>query len=566
MLSISNDSNMIHSFRGLVKLSVIIMHMMGVILAEKPFLMLCAQIVVLGTIFWNQGFAAEPKLTFLANPFENRMNSPDFKARVSLLLVIALIFPIRVYALGNSRLSFYFALEVIVINAVINAHHVIFRLLLLSYINAAYWLSPVYHWIDTLTLFSVSFSLIVLISALVSQQKEMKDMFSRQSLHMSSIYHEIKTPMNGIVCANELIHSNLDKLEESTEEMASILSQIREWLGISQSSSIALSEMIENILTFSKLQTAQLAEVIVKPVHIQDVLNPIRNIVTTYPKSSKVKVEINDCVDKNIGVVANQVALHQILLNIITNSLKFTVQGSVKLVVEENKILNTIEFQISDTGIGMSKTFLEEHLFQPFEQEGQPLVNSQRGVGLGMALSKDMTDKMGGTIRVTSQKGEGTTTVVSLPSVQVEPTVKEDDFTTLETKRLQSVKYGDVIKALVVDDNETNRKVMKQVLHLVGFQCILAQSGEESIEILNNQKDEEIRVIFMDVFMPGMGGIEASKEVLKIISKWKSPPLLVGCTADTSEGTVQACRDVGIRTFLHKPISRKALQKLILSL
>jgi len=253
-------------------------------------------------------------------------------------------------------------------------------------------------------------------------------------------------------------------------------------------------------------------------------------------------------------------------LNILTNSLKFTAQGDVSLVVEENKILKKIEFRISDTGIGMSRTFLEEHLFQPFEQEGQPLVNSQRGVGLGMALSKYMTDKMGGTIKVTSKKGEGTTTVVSLPSTQVEPVKPEEDFTKFESKRLELVKDGEILKALVVDDNETNRKVMGQVLRLVGFQCILAQSGEESIEILNNQKEEEIRVIFMDVFMPGMGGIEASKEVLKIISKWKSPPVLVGCTADTSESTIQACRNVGIKIFLHKPISRKALQKLILSL
>jgi len=132
---------------------------------------------------------------------------------------------------------------------------------------------------------------------------------------MSSIYHEIKTPMNGIVCANELILSNLEKLEEdqSPENMTMMLNQMREWLEISHSSSIALSEMIENMLTFSKLQTTQLAEVSTKPIQISEILGPIKHLISAYPKSSKVEVHIDNFVDQNVGVIASQVALHQVI-------------------------------------------------------------------------------------------------------------------------------------------------------------------------------------------------------------------------------------------------------------
>jgi len=263
-------------------------------------------------------------------------------------------------------------------------------------------------------------------------------------------------------------------------------------------------------------------------------------------------------------VLASQVPLHQVILNLVTNSLKFTKVGEVRITTRFVCHNNTVEFEVKDSGIGMSQHFIEYGLFEPFKQEEKPLIGSQRGVGLGMAISKQMLEKMNGNLRVTSAKGRGTTSIVTLRSVTLTDSQAEDVMAVapVVNNYRPAINKNCRVTALIVDDNNTNRKVMFHLLQHIGFQCLTANSGEEALEIIKEQLTGELDVIFMDIFMPGMGGIKASKKINELTKGWRVVPIIIGCTADTTEKTFKECIDNGITRFVHKPIDKKELKEL----
>jgi len=180
-------------------------------------------------------------------------------------------------------------------------------------------------------------------------------------------------------------------------------------------------------------------------------------MVNSYPKSSLVKLEVDegDCGER--WLMAHTVSLQQALVNILTNSLKFTEIGEVSLKCEYDESSKRVLFEVRDTGIGISKEFLEHGLFEPFKQEQSSLRAKYRGVGLGMPLSKKLIERMNGTIEVKSQKFKGTTTIVSLPATDppkdtanvLEEVVEDDTLSRTLTQ----------VNALIVDDNSVNRKL-----------------------------------------------------------------------------------------------------------
>jgi len=357
--------------------------------------------------------------------------------------------------------------------------------------------------------------------------------------------------MNGIMCANELISNEISQRKNLAD-----LSFVIQWIEVIRASSQALNEMIDNTLTFCKLYTRNVTFEL-KPVNIQELIAPIKQIISTYPRSPRVVVEFDDRNWNDLWAFSNQAPLHQILLNLLTNALKFTENGKVKVSVRCVQETKQIEIEVKDTGIGMNQAFIEYGLFEPFEQEISALLGTQRGVGLGMALSKYMVDGLKGQLFVSSVKGHGTTFTVLLP--MTEPLFKCPINNNHVNSNLKSLP----VNALIVDDNEINRKVMRHLLEHLGFTCKLAESGEEAILTTSKLKDGELDVVFMDVFMPGIGGIEASSRILSFTNSWKLPPFIVACTADTSEKTLTECAEIGITKFVHKPINKEALKELL---
>jgi len=331
---------------------------------------------------------------------------------------------------------------------------------------------------------------------------------------------------------------------------------VLEWVEVIRVSSISLGEIIENMLTFCKLQSSAVS-LQVSPVQISSIFQYLKQVIRTYPKSPKVQVTFQEPT-QDLWVMANQVALHQVLVNVVTNSLKFTEIGEVKVSADVSD-KNRIQFVVSDTGIGMNQSFVDSGLFEPFCQEEKSLTSAQRGVGLGMSLSKQMVEKMQGAITVNSVKHRGTSTTICLPSSlpQISEKVSMRESMGPSLPRKEGIK----VKALIVDDNATNRKVLFHLLKHVGFESTLASSGEEAIEaVLANPNIFD--VIFMDIFMPGMGGIEATARIRALSEQWSHVPMICGCTADTSEKTLQECAQGGITQFIHKPVDKKALAEL----
>eukprot|EP01119_Soliformovum_irregulare_P019725 TRINITY_DN630_c0_g1_i5.p1 TRINITY_DN630_c0_g1~~TRINITY_DN630_c0_g1_i5.p1 ORF type:complete len:501 (+),score=154.47 TRINITY_DN630_c0_g1_i5:935-2437(+) len=469
------------------------------------------------------------------------------------------LLPIRNYAIGNSRMIFISYTIFTLTNCAVHDKKPIrfwgmYLALMLSFLFC-----PAFSWIDAWVLTIIHLTSVISSDLNFQRNSKFQELYHNQTVHLSAIYHEIKTPMNGIVCANELIKEELGRIAKQYNHSCD-LDKAYEWLEVVRTCSISLSEMIENMLSFSKIQSSTF-NLSLTSVYLTEILYSVKQIMNAYPRHPTVQLEWNDKEAEGLWVLGHHIALRQVIINIMTNALKFTERGHVRLTIKN--LSDKVEFQISDTGIGMTKSFIQRGLFEPFKQEEAGITGNQRGIGLGMPLSKEMIERMEGSINATSEKGNGTTirfqlgtVACSSPAPQMSPLTRGDSscLTDPEVPRVP-------IHALVVDDNAINRKVMMNLLKVVGFTCTVVESGEEAVSQVRS--DLNFDIIFMDVFMPGMGGIEASRQIRRHFREISlAAPMIVGCTADTSEKNISECRENGISNFLFKPINKEELKKI----
>ena len=358
--------------------------------------------------------------------------------------------------------------------------------------------------------------------------------------------HDIRTPMNGIIGMLDIADRFPNDLARQNECRKKV-----------KTASNILLELVNDVLDRSKLESG---EVVLEhiPFDLKDVIKDIRESLSKQEEDAGVQIIESSFNVEHTKLIGSPLHLKRIYMNIISNAIKYNKEnGKIYLFLEETKFDGhdaTIEFTCKDTGIGMSKEFME-HIFEPFAQENQTARTSYNGTGLGMSIVKSIIDKMDGAIEVDSQKDKGSTFVVSIPIEINRSHVIEKH----EDEKNYSI---DGLNILIVEDNELNMEIAEFLLNEHGANVTKAYNGKEAIDII--QKENNIDVILMDVRMPVMDGYQATKEIRQYEVKTKKGGTpIIAMTANAFVEDKLKAKEIGMDGYISKPLDEKLVIKTI---
>ena len=358
---------------------------------------------------------------------------------------------------------------------------------------------------------------------------------------LNNMSHDIRTPMNAIIGFTNLAATHLDNPE-----------QVRDYLAKISASSSHLLGLINDVLDMSRIESGK---VVIEEAScsLPQVLRDLQAIIQADLAAKGLDFHLDDSALVHPYVVCDRLRLNQVLLNVLSNALKFTPSGGTVSVCAAEKAGDTpdaavYQFHIRDTGIGMAPEFLA-HIFEPFERERTSTVSGIQGTGLGMAITKNLVELMGGQIAVESQKGRGSTFTVTVPfRFGEEPGSRPAQDAPASSRPLAGRRI------LLVEDNDLNQEIAATILEEAGCAVDVASDGAEAVEKVRNCGDAPYDLILMDIQMPVLDGIEATK----IIRAMEDPRLarlpIVAMTANAFEEDRQRVLSAGMNGHLGKPI------------
>jgi CheY-like chemotaxis protein len=344
--------------------------------------------------------------------------------------------------------------------------------------------------------------------------------------------HEIRTPLNGIVGSLNLLKESKG-LNEEQEEFINIINY----------SSDSLLRIINDILDFSKIEAGKmLSENITFSLH--DLIKSIQYIFVPIAENEKMIEFLAPIPNYQGNFKGDPGKIRQVLINLINNALKFTSEGYVLLNTQIKEIdqKTTLVFEVEDSGTGIPQENADK-IFESFTQEDSSTTRKYGGTGLGLSISKKLSAIMGGDLTVKSELGKGSTFTATMVVEKTDEVLKQHKECTTSTFT------GDI---LLVEDNLINRTIATKVLTRMNLNVHIAENGQEAIDkCVENKYD----LIFMDLMMPVLDGISATKELKK--QKLKTP--IIAMTASAFEEDKRKCYQVGMDGFISKPISKQEI-------
>jgi len=370
-----------------------------------------------------------------------------------------------------------------------------------------------------------------------------EDAVKAKQQFLSNMSHEIRTPMNAII--------GFTKVVLKTE----LTSKQKEYLQAIKVSGDALIVLINDILDLAKVDAGKMSFE-KTPFKLGSSISAMLHLFDTKIQEKNLKL-IKEY-DKNIPtvLVGDPVRLHQIILNLVSNAVKFTTTGSITVKVHllsEDEDNVTIEFTVTDTGIGIAKEQLET-VFENFQQASSLTSRLYGGTGLGLAIVKQLVEGQEGSVGIKSKIGEGSSFSFILSFQKTNANAEE------EAERVELNKDLENIKVLVVEDIALNQLLMKTLLDDFGFGCDIAANGKIAIEKLATNSYD---VILMDLQMPEMNGFEATQYIRK---KLLSDVPIIALTADVTTVDLAKCKDVGMNDYIAKPVDDRLLHSKIIGL
>lgn len=368
---------------------------------------------------------------------------------------------------------------------------------------------------------------------------------------LSNMSHEIRTPLNGIIGFTSVLMQS------------ELTSKQKQQLEIIKTSGDILLVLVNDILDLAKMNEGKMT---LTPTEFQ-LSNLVDTILATFElRIGKKELKVLTKYDKNIPqlLIGDPVRISQILINLINNSIKFTnrngqltVNVNLLSVIDKKTI---IEFVISDTGIGIENEKLET-IFDPFTQGNYDISNKYEGTGLGLSIVKRLVSLMNGAVSIKSKLNEGTTVTVTIPLDKAVPT-------TIPAKKEAvplNINYEPIVplKILLAEDNEINQLLAQTILRQFGWEVDTAKNGRIAIELLTKKSYD---IILMDLKMPEMGGLEASKIIRTTMKPPKSTIPIIALTADITKSDIDKYNEVGINDYVIKPFSQADLRKKIIQL
>ena len=361
-----------------------------------------------------------------------------------------------------------------------------------------------------------------------------------KTMFLNNMSHDIRTPMNAIIGFTNLAATHLDNPE-----------LVRDYLGKIASSSRHLLSLINDVLDMSRIESGKVV-IEEAPCSLPQVLHDLQSMVQSDLQTKELSLRLDGSALIHPYVVCDRLRLNRVLLNVLSNALKFTpAGGSISITAAERPggaaDTAVYEFRIQDTGIGMAPEFLER-IFEPFERERTSTVSGIQGTGLGMSITKNLVELMNGQISVESQKGRGSTFTLTFsfpisgaPGGRQAPAAPGP--AQLTGRRL-----------LLVEDNELNQEIAVAILEEAGCVVEVASNGAEAVEKVLLSADDPCDLILMDIQMPVMDGIEATKAIRAMDDPRLAHLPIVAMTANAFEEDRQRVLAAGMNGHLGKPI------------
>ncbi|WP_137297831.1 response regulator [Psychromonas sp. SP041] len=375
---------------------------------------------------------------------------------------------------------------------------------------------------------------------LVAAKESAEASSKAKSEFLATMSHEIRTPMNGILGMTELLQTT--KLDDRQKRFTDTAHQ----------SGINLLGIINDILDFSKIESGKMQLELIE-FNLRSLIEEFGSLYgeTAYKKNIELILSIPP--NFNNFYIGDPLKIRQILANLLSNALKFTEHGQVILRVIELEN-DQLHFTVTDTGIGIEHSKID-YIFESFSQEDSSTTRKYGGSGLGLPIATQLVNLMGGTLSVKSEKSRGSIfsfnislkpVVNELITLDLTPVTTHPEFSVLQTKRL-----------MVVDDNPTNRMIIKEQLNAINADCDLADGGHTALNLLQNAHDNNhpYDLLILDVHMPEMDGIELAKKI-RHNTHWQQPVIIMLSSVVADSELLKANQ---ITCFLNKPVLQKEL-------
>ena len=359
-----------------------------------------------------------------------------------------------------------------------------------------------------------------------------------KSRFLSNMSHDLRTPLNAIIG-----YTALATHEEVT------LPEAKEYLGKIDTAGRHLLDTINDVLEMSRIESGKL-DLEPERMCLESVLNQIHDLVM--PQMAKKHIRfIRQWEQKETWVMCDRGQLSRSLMNLLSNACKFTPEdGSITLCMREaqrEEDAVTCDFSVQETGIGMSPEFAER-IFAPFERERSSTVSKIQGTGLGMAITKSFVDRMGGTIKVDSRQGEGTTITMRLrlplaPAEHAEPDAEKDapfDFSG--------------IRLLLAEDNQINQEIAVMLLSHEGFLVDCVEDGQAAVDAVCQADPGTYAAVLMDIQMPVMDGYTAARAIRALEDPARAGVPIIAMTANAFQEDQQAALEAGMQGHIAKPL------------